>query len=223
MEKKIRKLVIYGVSSYTNSLISLCNKIDDIEIVAVCVDSEYINCVNPKCHGYDVITFELAKVLFKEAYFCVSIGYKNMRNRKLIYQKIIENGLKTTNIISPRSYVDTNNIGSGCVIFDGVVVENDVTINDNVTLWSNVTICHDVKISSHCFISANSTIGGFSSIGQLSFLGFNATVLDNIDIGQECLIGASSLVNKNILDLSKCYGVPFKCVERINVNVGVCV
>ena len=219
----MRKLIIFGFYSYSDSIISLCNKIGGIEIIAICVDDEYLISLPMTYKGIRLIGFNEGLELYSDVCYVLAIGYKNMRKRKSIYERFKAHDLEIATLISPNAHISTDYIAPGCVIFDGVVIEQGVVINENVTIWSNATICHDVKISSHSFISANSTLGGFAKIGSLSFIGFNATVLDSIEVGNECLIGACSLINFNVIDFSKCYGVPAKYIDSIDKELGVSV
>lgn len=51
-----------------------------------------------------------------------------MRSRKIAYNKSKELIICSATLISPHSYVSTDIIGDGCIIFDGVVVENDAVL-----------------------------------------------------------------------------------------------
>lgn len=221
MEGYMRKLIIFGLSSYSDSIISLCNKIGDIDIIAICVDDEYLLSLPTVYKGIKVLGFKEVLELHSDACYVLAIGYKSMRQRKIIYDRLNKFGLTIATLISPHAHISTEKISSGCIIFDGVVVEQGAVINENVTIWSNATICHDVSIGSHSFISASSTLGGFAKIGSLTFMGFNSTVLDATEVGCECLIGACSLINYNVIDFTKCYGVPARCIGKVDPKVGV--
>jgi len=41
-------------------------------------------------------------------------------------------------------------------------------------------------------------ISGFCDIGESSFLGVNSTVINNINIGKDCFIGAGALIQKDV-------------------------
>lgn len=221
--KEKKDLIIFGCSSFTDSIISLCNKISYIKVVAICVDDEYIGSFPSKYNNIHIISLHDAMLNYPNASYTIAVGYKNMRAREAVYNKLSNLNLHIETLISPNAHISTDSIGSGCIIFDGVVVEHGVMLNENITLWSNVTICHNAVIGRHSFIAANSTFGGFSKLGSLSFVGFNATVLDSIVIGQECLIGASTLINFNVSDFSKCFGVPGRVISRIEKDFGVCI
>ncbi|MBW3526230.1 hypothetical protein KO533_06600 [Shewanella sp. NKUCC05_KAH] len=216
-----KKLVIFGCSSFTNSIISLCNKIDEIEVVAICVDEEYLSSLPKTFCELKVVGFNDAIQMYPDASYVLAIGYKCMRKREAAYEKLRACNREVATIISPNASVSSDIIGHGTIVFDGVVIEQGAIIHDNVTIWSNVTICHDVEVDSHCFIAANATLGGFAKIGRLTFIGFSATLVDSITVGSECLVGASSLINSNIVDFSKCYGVPARLIGSIDPQLGV--
>ncbi|WP_417764145.1 acetyltransferase [Shewanella chilikensis] len=215
------KLVIYGCSSFTKSIISLANKIDEIDVVAICVDDEYIPTLPKTFCNLEVLGFDDAMRMHPDASYILAIGYKSMRKREVVYNKLRACNLHIATLISPNASVSSDRIGPGCIVFDGAVIEQGAIIHDNVTIWSNVTICHDVEIGCHCFIAANATLGGFSKVGKLTFVGFSTTLIDSIKVGNECLLGASSLINFNIMDLSKCYGVPVRLIGHIDPQLGV--
>ena len=62
----------------------------------------------------------------------------------------------------------------------------------------------------HCFISSHVVISGFCNIGDYSFLGVNSTVIDSIEVGKNCFVGAGALVQKDIAANSVIQGISTK-------------
>lgn len=56
------------------------------------------------------------------------------------------------------------------------------------------------------------------SIGEDSYIGINAVIVGNVRIGKHCVIGANSIVNKDIPDFSVAVGCPAKVIKRYNEN-----
>ena len=96
-------------------------------------------------------------------------------------------------------------------------VAKDVVIGDNTKILANTVIFGVTEIGRNCVISSNCTIGsegfGFSynetefihfnhmgkiSIGDNVWIGSGVTVLQGVKIGKNSIIGAKSLVNKNV-------------------------
>lgn len=86
-----------------------------------------------------------------------------------------------------------------------------------------VVIHKKAKIGENCVISQCVTIGGKKGctelpiIGNNVFIGAGANILGNITIGDNCIIGANSVVVKSIPSNSVVAGVPAK-VLRVNEN-----
>ncbi len=53
-------------------------------------------------------------------------------------------------------------------------------------------------------------------VGEGSWLGTNCVVVGNVHIGKHCVIGANSVVTKDIPDYSVAVGIPAKVIKRYN-------
>ena len=82
-----------------------------------------------------------------------------------------------------------------------------------------VEIEDEVQIGSHCSIYSVSTIDdkqGKVVLRKNCKIGSHSTILPNIIIGENSVIGANSLVTKSIPDNVVAYGVPAKVIRDIN-------
>jgi len=50
-------------------------------------------------------------------------------------------------------------------------------------------VWHNVELGEHCFISSQVVISGFCNVGKCSFLGVNATLANNVSLGEDNWIG----------------------------------
>ena len=57
-------------------------------------------------------------------------------------------------------------------------------------------------------------------IGDGSWLGTHVVIVGNVNIGKHCVIGANSVVTKDIPDNCVAVGVPAKVIKRYNINSG---
>ena len=55
-------------------------------------------------------------------------------------------------------------------------------------------------IENNCFLTSNITLGGHITIGANSFIGLSATINQRVKIGEECIIGAGTLITKDVND-----------------------
>ena len=82
-----------------------------------------------------------------------------------------------------------------------------------------VVIEDEVQIGSHCSIYSVSTID--NSFGKVILknncrIGGHSTILPGVSIGKNSIIGAHSLVNKDIPDNVVAFGVPAKVMRKLN-------
>ncbi len=103
-------------------------------------------------------------------------------------------------------------IGSNCNICAGVLIENDVKIGNNVTIKSGVQLWDGVVIEDDVFIGPNVTFTNDlfprskvrpdkyerTIVGKGASIGANATILAGHTIGENAMIGAGSVVTKDI-------------------------
>jgi UDP-2-acetamido-3-amino-2,3-dideoxy-glucuronate N-acetyltransferase len=107
------------------------------------------------------------------------------------------------------------NINAYCFIENEVIVGDNVTIKCGVYLWDGITIEDNVQIgpnvtfindryprAKHKFSVLNTTIRQGASIGG------NSTIMGGIEIGQYAMVGAGSVVTKNIPPHTLWFGNP---------------
>lgn len=130
-------------------------------------------------------------------------------------------------------------IGMNCNINDHTLIENDVIIGDNVTVKSGVHIWDGVRIGNNVFIGPSvvftNDLNPRSKIYPTAFektiiddyasIGANATIVAGNKIGKYAMIGAGSVITKDVPAYTLWYGNPaqFKgyvctCGQRLDAN-----
>ncbi|HWF19902.1 MAG TPA: acyltransferase [Verrucomicrobiae bacterium] len=98
-----------------------------------------------------------------------------------------------------------------------------------VTIGQNVLLARNVYISDHAHAYENIRVPimkqGITEpkpvrIGDYTWLGQNVVVLPGVSIGQHCVIGANSVVNKSIPDFCVAAGAPARVIKRHNPETG---
>lgn len=113
-------------------------------------------------------------------------------------------------------------IGENCNIGSHCFIENDVIIGNNVTIKNGVQIWDGIRIEDNVFIGPNVTFTNdllprskrypdrflTTIIKKGASIGANSTILAGITIGEYAMIGAGSVVTKNVGDYELWYGNP---------------
>ena len=127
-----------------------------------------------------------------------------------------------TNIWQFCVVLDGAKIGTNCNINAPVLIENDVKIGNNETIKSGVQIWDGLRIQDNVFIGPNVTFTNDlhprskqypikflrTSIGKGASIGANATIIAGVNIGEYSMIGAGSVVTKDIGNNELWYGNP---------------
>ena len=129
-----------------------------------------------------------------------------------------------TNIWQFCVVLEDAKIGSNCNINANVFIENDVVIGNNVTVKSGVQIWDGVTLEDNVFIGPNVTFTNYFTTRSKQYeenvlktvikkgatIGANSTLIGGVIIGEYAMIGAGSVVTKDIGTQELWYGNPAK-------------
>ena len=88
-------------------------------------------------------------------------------------------------------------------------------VQAHAMIGDRVLVCHDTVVDEYVHIVAGSSIGRDCYIGKGTLIGNSSTVLNGVQITNNVLIGAKSLVNRNCTEAGRTYfGSPAKLVEK---------
>lgn len=136
---------------------------------------------------------------------------------------------KNTNIWQFCVVLPEAKIGDNCNICSNVFVENDVVIGNNVTVKCGVQLWDGVTVEDNVFIGPNVTFTNDlfprskvhpkeyakTIIKKGASIGANSTIVCGHTIGENAMIGAGSVVTKDVPAGEVWYGNPARYVKKI--------
>ena len=169
--------------------------------------------INSNIIGFDVlnkIDFNFIKSKNNDDNkFFVGIG--DCIKRKEIQTKLLKYKINIATLIHPFSSISKNSkIGLGSLICPGAIVGPDSEIGEGVILNNSAIIDHDCQVGDYAHICPHSSMAGGVKFGNLSVLGTGARIIQYLNIGCSCFIGAGAVVTKDIPDGNKAVGIPAK-------------
>ncbi|GAB1452020.1 hypothetical protein MASR2M47_20760 [Draconibacterium sp.] len=113
-------------------------------------------------------------------------------------------------------------IGKNCNINFNVFIENDVIVGNNVTIKSGVQLWDGVRIEDNVFISPNVSFTNDliprskqypkqflrTLVKEGASIGANSTIIGGVTVGKYAMIGAGSIITKDIPDYNLWFGQP---------------
>lgn len=130
------------------------------------------------------------------------------------------------NCVTVRPYAQiwsggTVRIGKGSEIGERcrISIANSLEIGEKVLLSPNVYITDcdheyrdvDVPVIDQGIVQRGQKV----SIGEGSYIGINAVIVGNVRIGRHCVVGANSVVTKDVPDYCVAVGSPAKVIKNM--------
>ncbi len=147
-----------------------------------------------------------------------------IRSHSVIYSNTkIGNRLQTGHNVVIR---EQNRIGDNFNIWNNSTVDYGCTIGNNVKIHNNVYVSQYTTIEDDVFLAPGVMIANDPhplctkcmkgpTIKKGARVGINATVLPRIVIGENSLIGAGSVVTKNVPKDAVVWGVPARVITKV--------
>ena len=175
--------------------------------------------VSPNEPGYDELITDIFDTMKTATE--MNTGYHTPEVVHEYMGRILGKELDASTTVLPPLYIDYGKpvtIGKGCFIQQcctffgrgGITIGNEVFIGPKVNL---ITINHDVNPENR-----NVTYGRPIVIEDKVWIGINSTILPGVKIGYGAIVGAGSVVTKDVPAMTIVAGNPARIIKRIFPN-----
>lgn len=125
--------------------------------------------------------------------------------------------LQWTPVVHPDAYVHSSvHLGGGTVVFAKAVIQPDSVVGEHCIVNTGATVDHDCSLGNYVHIAPGVNLAGGVMLGSGVFCGIGAKVIEGISIKDWTVVGAGSVVVRNLPEYSLAFGVPAKVVRRID-------
>lgn len=203
-----KKVIVFGASGHARVIADIIAKSGD-EIVGFLDD-------NSEIHGKTIFngkivlgdTSEESVKNYSDCYFIIGIG--SNRVRKIISEKY--NNLKWYTAIHPNSIIGNDvSINEGTAIMAGTVINTGTVVGRHCIVNTSSSLDHDNVLEDYVHISPGSHLAGTVRVSEGTWICAVVTVINNITIGKNNIVGAGSTVIRNIEEENCTFiGVPVK-------------
>lgn len=166
--------------------------------------------------GYPILgNSETIPSLLKSGVNKVFVAIGNNPVRLKIADNLMQMGCTIINAIHPTSFISKHaHIGKGVMIGARSIVNANAIICDHAIINTTSLIEHDCLIDIGAHVCPSVNLAGGVHVGKCSMIGIGTTIIQNINIGDNTTIGASSVVVKDINSYSTAYGHPCKEIMK---------
>ena len=169
------------------------------EVVGVTVDDEFIESVG--IESVRSVAISQLKTAFSPdtVSIIMAMGYSNLnRDRESMFLRLREMGYEIETYVHPDARIYSEYpLGNGCVVLPNSVIEPHVRVEENTMIWCNVTLAHHCSVAENCWVASGAVVSGQANVLRNSFIGVNATIVNEVIVGDFNVIGAAAMISKN--------------------------
>ena len=147
---------------------------------------------------------------YRDCEFVIAIGNPYIRER-------IANELpvKWYTAIHPTAVISSLDveIGEGTVIMANAVVNPSARIGKHCIINTGAIVEHDNILEDYVHLSPNVTLAGIVKVGKSTHIGAGSCTKQVLNIASDCIIGAGSVIVKDITESGTYVGVPARKIK----------
>jgi sugar O-acyltransferase (sialic acid O-acetyltransferase NeuD family) len=168
-----------------------------------------------RCLGYEVVADMKALGDHRAYSFALAIGDNAIRER--VASRLIDEheDIDFPRLIHPSATVSLwSRIGRGSVVMPQAVVGPASLVGRFCLLNTRASIDHDSVMKDFSSLAPAAVTGGHVVIGRRSAVSIGAVIKHGVSVGDDCVLGANSYLNKDLAPLQLAYGSPARVVRQ---------
>lgn len=169
---------------------------------------DYMKKWDIKCHIDDVESYEIEP---DDVFICAEV---KPSDRLLLSKTIREKGGVFVNVIHPSANIaPSSQLGTGIVVGAFTTLSINTCVKNDVLIQDHCNVGHDgvVEEGTHLYVGVK--LCGRNRVGSQSSIFTASVVYPDVKIGDNCTVGAGSVVNRKVKDGEMVLGNPAKKIE----------
>lgn len=215
----MKRIIIIGAGPQGRIIPDIISSHDDFELLGfidVAEEKRFLMNDIERFHVYapEIFPGEIKK---KFGRCSLLITHDSPRRAELIVQARTEK-LPFVNLIHPSAVVSpTSSLGVGILIAPNVVIGPGAVIGDHCIINSASTVDHDNRLAENVIVAPGVHLAGHVSVETGVSIGIGVSCIPGVKIGEKSLIGAGSVVTRDIPPNSVAVGIPAKVIRTGSV------
>lgn len=145
----------------------------------------------------------------------VAIGGTRGRDRIEIQNYLVSVGLEPIIAKHPTAFVAGDvKVGEGSQILANSAICSDAVVGKACIINTGAIVDHECFLEDGVHVSPGAHLAGLIRVGKCSTIGIGATVLPRLKIGENSIVGAGSVVTKNVPPNVVLYGNPARVIRE---------
>jgi sugar O-acyltransferase (sialic acid O-acetyltransferase NeuD family) len=212
----VNNLIIIGASGFGREVAWLTERINQVrptwKILGFIDDNENIQ--GQMINDYPVLGKTEDAAAFPDACFVCAIGSAKVREKVIGKLYDLNPDIRFATLIDPSVIIsDRVKIGEGTIICAHTIVTVNIEIGRHVIINLDCTIGHDAILDDFVTLYPSVNVSGITHIGRCSELGTGMQIIQGKRIGNYAIMGAGSVVVRDMPDHCTAVGSPAKVIK----------
>jgi sugar O-acyltransferase (sialic acid O-acetyltransferase NeuD family) len=211
----MENIALVGASGHAHAVIEAVEREGKYRIAGV-IDT--FKPVGHICLGYTVLGSEARLPEFIRQYeICgavVAIGDNWVRHRLVERIRSVVPDLPFLTAIHPSAQIaHSARVGNGSVILPGAIVCANAVVGEFCIVNTRASLDHDGKMENFSSFAPAVTAGGLVTIKPFAAVMLGVNIIESVCIGEHSVVGAGSLVLRDVPAFVVAYGSPAKVIR----------
>ena len=165
----------------------------------------YLNDREPRgisIEGYPVLgALKDVQIFLNEEFYFINtiLRIDGQKERIEMFENLCIPDSRLVTFVHPLAYVASNvSIGPGTIIMPNVSISSGTKLGKGTIVMVNAIIGHNNIIGDFCHFAAQSCIGAYLRIDNGVHIGLNASVKEDLLIGENSTLGMGAVLTKNM-------------------------
>lgn len=213
----MKKIYVVGSGGFGREVLWLIERINQVQAtwkIEGIIDDN-VEQHNKSINGYKVLGgCDYFVDIEKEVFIVIAIGSPKVRE-KIVKKLEKYKNIRFAKIIDPTVILSKKvKIGEGTIICAGTIITVNINIGKHVIINLDCTIGHDSILEDYTTVLPSVNLSGNTITQKYSTLGTGAKVIQGITIGSNVIVGAGSVIIRDVPSNCTVVGNPGKIVKE---------
>jgi acetyltransferase EpsM len=159
------------------------------------------------CRPLGLLDAVAGPAIAEGARFVVACGANDLRRRLMVM--LAGRGASFASVVHPAAIVSPSAvIADGAMLLAGAIIGPQAELGRGAIVNHGASVDHHCRLGEYANISPGARLGGCVTAGAGLFVGINATILPELKLGDDVVIGAGAVVTRDVAAGSTMVGIP---------------